>query len=1370
MADAPDYSELSIEQLTEIIDRNPNDLEAHQSRALLYLKADDIGRAKEDFLHMYDSGEKSIFVHVMLLFCATKKKDLASVSKFSGELENLTPIDVDDYYFLSVLYYNIDQTKKCWAILSKGLRKFPNKAGLWHLRGQLKSGSGQVRQAESDLLKAVGLEKGDDTYFYDLAGVQKSLEKGQEAIDSLTEAIRLNGEKADYYFERAELYVKRKSYEPAREDITAALAIDPFNEKYASTLAEITGELGLEKETIDAYKLLFQIAPASIIEFLIRANTKMNLDLTDLAIEYLEKSIQEKAANSDYYHELAVLHAYKGNLDKSLPLIKHAVKLAPANANYLTDFALFWLMLGKPNRCFNILKTIDKVNQDNSSTSVDSTFKYLWSNFAHESLDERIPKLDTKSARLYFQQAVCLYYYGLDAPATEYLKRAAAIKPADSAISTALAFLLIQHDEYQDASSLLGALLELNPAVPFAHILLAECHLFFRDLQFARDCLIKALKYQDHDRSIEYGLIRSRIRELRKLQQSTFSRSQPTLVRDIFKTEELCDEFARMSIQGIKKKIEKLYNRKILDAAGYHALARLHLLLMNLSESKCAIEKAIENDPNRADLYYNKAIIEFLSIHSHRYILKDSYQKYESFPEDENGDWSHILPYILGIKNRNALFVSVSNRYLNFADVKSALKKAIDRDEANLQYHRALGLLFFQGNDKKQAAKELSRVLKTDQADPVSLVAFAEIQFEQQKYVAAAAPLKRTLQHYPSTRIHYYLGRCCYGANQFADACTCFEEALKIAPSDPNILLWKGKTLYFLSQYEQAAEALSEAAEKSNTTIEALLYLASCQIRSGRYQEMLPLTEKALVLEPENPFAYLYKSMAHFSVNNYEESIADLKNFSEKKGYDYLSKSYQPLWTVDPEDPGTPFSKIKYSFSKYRHDETAIKLFTNFIEDFGSISIKSVNLWFIKYITYILNPRNNPATQSMDALEELANTADTLNNLSSDTARKELTSRLAAINNDLIKRYPLFNSDLIENRELQNIIIKNTLIQELGNSYSLENMRKFSADELKGWSYVSSNDYSRLLKKKNTQLVNLSLLQFVSIKLNTALQSKFYELVHQFEREKWEARIDERNRLLANLSHSIKNNLSNVIDPLRLAEADSSHSNPQIQHALISAYRISDIVNAINYSVKGSVDDFIFDIQNIKEAKSLDELILDACITATNNMFDGRNFAPFTQLYFPSKTEYMRSKEDWQEISEAPGWSRYLLFMKEHMITFEAHIDKKMRDLRIGDSKKSFTKLLLLFQEIILNAIKYSAPVDKESRFITITLAAKDKLIVFDIKNRFRTDFPIKSSGLGRSVIENLADLLKTVPAVKIDGDTYSLVMEFDNFWLEAEK
>lgn len=126
--------------------------------------------------------------------------------------------------------------------------------------------------------------------------------------------------------------------------------------------------------------------------------------------------------------------------------------------------------------------------------------------------------------------------------------------------------------------------------------------------------------------------------------------------------------------------------------------------------------------------------------------------------------------------------------------------------------------------------------------------------------------------------------------------------------------------------------------------------------------------------------------------------------------------------------------------------------------------------------------------------------------------------------------------------------------------------------------------------------------------------------------------------------------------------------------------------------------------------------------------------------------------------------------MNANIIKFEAHIDDKLRVVKLGDSKKSHTKLLLLFQEIVLNALKYSAPVEKENRFLELTLTSQENKIHFSVKNRFHTDFAIKSSGLGRSVIENFARLLNTVPNVIIDGDIYSIEMVFTNLWLEAEK
>ena len=88
-------------------------------------------------------------------------------------------------------------------------------------------------------------------------------------------------------------------------------------------------------------------------------------------------------------------------------------------------------------------------------------------------------------------------------------------------------------------------------------------------------------------------------------------------------------------------------------------------------------------------------------------------------------------------------------------------------------------------------------------------------------------------------------------------------------------------------------------------------------------------------------------------------------------------------------------------------------------------------------------------------------------------------------------------------------------------------------------------------------------------------------------------------------------------------------------------------------------------------------------------------------------------------------------------------------------------KLLILFQELILNAVKYSAFVKKDERFVSIQMSSTSNHISILVKNRFNLRKRARTTGIGHVVIENFAKLLQTDPVIKKDNDVYSVEITF---------
>ena len=267
-----------------------------------------------------------------------------------------------------------------------------------------------------------------------------------------------------------------------------------------------------------------------------------------------------------------------------------------------------------------------------------------------------------------------------------------------------------------------------------------------------------------------------------------------------------------------------------------------------------------------------------------------------------------------------------------------------------------------------------------------------------------------------------------------------------------------------------------------------------------------------------------------------------------------------------------------------------------------------------------------------------------------------------------------------------------------------------------------------------------------------------------------QARVDERNKVIADLSHSIKNLVKTVIDPLENLKQETLVKPQVIENALKGANLIREIVNAMNLSFRGSIDDFYYDAKHNtgKEGLSFQTIILESLRYSAGNMFDGKYFGKFQKKYFPTKDIFLTAKSEWANVSQADCSDMYPYLEKYFFETDITFGDAKT--FITGNDKGSAIKFLVLFQEIILNAVKYVAFVEKEKRFLRIRFTSDENQISVRTENPFRPNVKAKTTGIGHVIIENFAKLLNAEsPVVSKDGNLYSVEIRFPNFWEERK-
>jgi len=263
-----------------------------------------------------------------------------------------------------------------------------------------------------------------------------------------------------------------------------------------------------------------------------------------------------------------------------------------------------------------------------------------------------------------------------------------------------------------------------------------------------------------------------------------------------------------------------------------------------------------------------------------------------------------------------------------------------------------------------------------------------------------------------------------------------------------------------------------------------------------------------------------------------------------------------------------------------------------------------------------------------------------------------------------------------------------------------------------------------------------------------------------------ETRIEERNRVMANLSHTIKNMLGTIINPLQNMKSAGEMKPVTIDNAIRGAELIRGLVNSMNLSFKGSIDDFIYDVQNCSydNSSSIYEMFIKSIKYAISSMFDGKYFNKFMRNYFPTKPLFLEAQQKWNNISQINDLEVINSFLNKYLLKTTIEIEKA-KDCVIGNDKGSSLKLLILIQEIILNAIKYSSFIPQKTRDFKIKFDTNEENVSIKVTNKYKQNVKVKSGGLGLEIINNFSKLLQTKPVLIKKNDVYSLEIKFKNLW-----
>ncbi len=531
------------EELLESLRLNPNRADVHNTVGSIYDRLGQTDEAIRHFLRAIELGPRSPAIFNNLGIAYLRENQSASALEAFRRALKLDPENLSSHYNLGLLYLRDRRYTEAVLHLEKVLRESPGDLGILFNLGTAYLEQGKP-EACLRLLDAVPRE-GPASRIPEiqlLFGMALArMNRLDEAIVSLNEAIRLRPESPEAYYRLGLVFQKKNEWPTAREYLEKAAELNPASPaEYFLALGDVYRSLGLTGEAIDAFK----------------------------------KSLAK--------HDSALAHLGLGSVfletrryDEATSEFEHAATKNPSSHEAVLNLALALHRAGKNARALERLRSLE-TNPAFKGTRL--YFQVLSSVTARLSqwglaLDalKKASELEPKATELYFQMGLLLLNAGSTQGATDLLSRVAERFPDSATIRVGLAQAYIAGDRLDLAEEHLHQATRVSPDYDEPYYLLGNCYQDSNRLDKAIAFYEKAIARNAQRADFHFSL------GLAYLRQGDWDRALERFQKAL----------------DLEPSAEALYR-----------IASIHIEKDTLAEAEAVLKKAIELEPNHVQSHY----------------------------------------------------------------------------------------------------------------------------------------------------------------------------------------------------------------------------------------------------------------------------------------------------------------------------------------------------------------------------------------------------------------------------------------------------------------------------------------------------------------------------------------------------------------------------------------------------------------------------------------------------------------------------------------------------------------------------------------------------------------------------------------------
>ncbi len=497
---APDQA---MAQAQTILEKEPENVEGRILLASTYFVKKEYAKGEKILLDLYDSGNTSADMYVMLSSMAKLHQDKVEMKKYLAEGLEKNP----DHIPLILSMAQLDAADKQFDSVVTGLQKVINlKPDSIVYRLNLAKTllvQGKKAEAEAALKKALKENEEDEKTRVGIASFWLSAKEVQKAEDVINDGLKISKDSFTYRLFLAELYAKTKRIDESEKILRESLELnpDPSHPEIIKTKVALAKILLIQAKVTEGESLIDQVLendPKNVDAHFVKGKLYLSRNDGTNAVPEFRLVVEDRPQMLQGHLNLAQAHVLNKDNELAMEVLQKAYKNNPDSGVFLKAMARLNMMQNNMDAAEGNLIAAEKIDKNNLQPVIDLGDFYLAAKRYEKAIEKYQIIIDKKPTIANGYLKVAAAYSAQKKMEKSFMALEAGYKnnPDSALILSNLIKLYIAQKDFSPAIKLCNDRLDKNGDEAFTWNLLGGIYIAQKDIQKAKKALEKAIEFQ----------------------------------------------------------------------------------------------------------------------------------------------------------------------------------------------------------------------------------------------------------------------------------------------------------------------------------------------------------------------------------------------------------------------------------------------------------------------------------------------------------------------------------------------------------------------------------------------------------------------------------------------------------------------------------------------------------------------------------------------------------------------------------------------------------------------------------------------------------------------------------------------------------